>query len=216
MPFSTAEPSLFVAARGWGYRLSKRAMDVVLGGLLLVLASPVILLAAVLVRLEGRGPIIFRQTRAGLNGKPFTMYKFRSMCPDAEALRSGLTPQNEQTGPVFKIRKDPRVTAVGKFLRRSSIDELPQLINVLKGQMSLVGPRPLWIEEWLQSQGIARARVAVKPGLSCLWQISGRSELTYSEWVLLDLYYIRHRSLLVDLLILLQTVPAVLSARGAY
>ena len=144
------------------------------------------------------------------------MYKFRTMRNGAQDERELVAHLNEQTGPVFKIAADPRVTWIGRFLRRSSIDELPQLFNVLSGKMSLVGPRPLWLPEALQSVGAARLRMRIKPGLTCLWQISGRSELTYDQWVLLDLYYIRHRSLLLDLLIIAQTIPAVLSARGAY
>ncbi len=200
----------------WGYRLAKRAMDIVLGTLLLALTLPVSLLAAVAIKLTSRGGVFFKQHRVGLNGQVFTMYKFRSMRAGAEETRLDLSHRNEMTGPVFKIRKDPRVTRVGRFLRRSSIDELPQLINVLKGEMSLVGPRPLWVDEARRANGAARLRTTVKPGLTCLWQISGRSELSYDQWVHLDLYYISRRSAFLDLMILVQTVPVVLSARGAY
>ena len=177
---------------------------------------PVSLAAAAAIKLTSRGPLFFRQQRAGFGGRVFTMYKFRSMRDGAEDSRTDLIHRNEMTGPVFKIRKDPRVTRVGRFLRRSSIDELPQLINVLKGQMSLIGPRPLWVDEARRATGAARLRTAVKPGLTCLWQISGRSELTHDQWVHLDLYYIRHRNLFLDMMIFVQTIPAVLSARGAF
>jgi len=183
---------------------------------LLVVLSPVMAVVAVLIKLTSRGPVLFRQLRAGLNGRPFVMYKFRTMWDGAEELRPALAAMNEKDGPIFKIADDPRLTPIGRFLRRSSLDELPQLFNVLAGEMALVGPRPMWLPEARQATGPARLRTVVKPGLTCLWQISGRSELSYEDWMLLDLYYVRHRSLLLDLLILLQTPPAVLSARGAY
>lgn len=198
------------------YQVVKRGMDLVGGGALLVLALPLMLLAAVAVKLTSRGGVFFCQHRAGRGGKPFKMYKFRSMVKGAQESRPVLEKLNEREKPIFKIRHDPRVTRVGRFLRRSSIDELPQLINVLRGEMSLVGPRPLWVEEARRAEGKAKLRETVKPGLTCLWQICGRSELSYETWVDLDLYYIRHRCLLLDLMIILQTIPAVLSARGAY
>jgi lipopolysaccharide/colanic/teichoic acid biosynthesis glycosyltransferase len=171
---------------------------------------------ALLIKLTSRGPVIFTQTRAGLRGSPFTMYKFRSMYTGAEEARAALASRNEKSGPVFKIADDPRLTPLGRWLRKSSIDELPQLVNVLRGEMSLVGPRPLWMPEAIRVVGRARIRADVKPGLTCLWQISGRSELSYDEWVALDAYYVYHRSMWLDLMIMVQTVPAVLSARGAY
>jgi lipopolysaccharide/colanic/teichoic acid biosynthesis glycosyltransferase len=194
----------------------KRFCDVA-GSLVLIAAlSPLMLLTAAVIKLTSRGPVLFRQTRVGLGGSSFTMYKFRTMHPNAQADQEFLRQHNHQNGPVFKMPNDPRLIRGGKFLRRSSIDELPQLFNVLRGQMSLVGPRPLWKPEADQTVGPAKRRTRVKPGLTCLWQISGRSELTYEQWVVLDLYYIRHRSFLLDLLILIQTIPAVLSAHGAY
>lgn len=183
---------------------------------LIVLLSPLMLIVAAMVKLTSRGPVIFRQTRGGLHGVPFTMYKFRSMVDRAEEARKALAHLNEKDGPVFKIADDPRLTPVGRLLRCSSIDELPQLFNVLKGEMSLVGPRPLWMPEADRTEGAARMRMDVKPGLTCLWQISGRSELSYKEWVSLDLYYVKHRSMILDLLIMAQTIPAIISARGAY
>lgn len=206
----------FRPAGGLLYGHVKRVLDVGIAAALVVLLSPVMLLAAILIKLTSRGPVIFKQVRAGIHEAPFVMYKFRTMRQGAEEDRAYLEHLNEKDGPIFKMRGDPRLTRVGRFLRRSSIDELPQLFNVLSGEMSLVGPRPLWYPEAKQAKGAACHRMRVKPGMTCLWQISGRSELSYDEWVLLDLYYIRHRSTVLDLLIILQTMPAVLSARGAY
>lgn len=194
----------------------RRGLDVLGASIALIVLLPLMLIVAVAIKLTSRGPVLFTQQRAGLGGRAFTMYKFRTMHRGAEADRAFLGPRNEQSGPVFKIAEDPRLTPIGRFLRRSSIDEIPQLLNVIRGEMSLVGPRPLWLPEARQTSGSATLRTAVKPGLTCLWQISGRSELSYDEWVRLDLYYVRHRTLLLDLLILAQTIPAVLSARGAY
>jgi len=209
-------PPVAIPAAGDAYERAKRILDVLIASVLLVVLAPVMLLVAALIKLTSRGPAIFTQARAGLNGKPFIMYKFRTMHVGAEDDRTFVEHLNEQNGPVFKIAQDPRLNRLGRFLRRSSIDELPQLFNVLAGHMSLVGPRPLWLPEAIQTFGAAAARAAVKPGLTCLWQISGRSELSYEEWVLLDLFYISHRSTLLDLLVIAQTVPAVLSGRGAY
>lgn len=203
-------------AGGVLYAFVKRLGDIFGSAVLLVLLSPLMLLVAGIIKLTSRGPVLFRQTRVGLNSHPFTMYKFRTMRVGAEEDQEFLRQHNYQNGPVFKMPDDPRLIRVGKFLRRSSIDELPQLFNVLSGTMSLVGPRPLWKPEADQAVGPARLRMQVKPGLTCLWQISGRSELSYEQWIVLDLYYIRRRSLLLDLLILIQTVPAVLSTHGAY
>ncbi|MCE5278814.1 MAG: sugar transferase [Planctomycetaceae bacterium] len=198
------------------YDIAKRATDVVLGTLLLILTAPLMLIAALLVKITSRGPVVFRQTRAGRGELPFTMYKFRTMRVGAEDDRTFLGHRNEKDGPVFKISDDPRLTPLGRLLRRSSIDELPQLFNVLAGHMSLVGPRPLWMPESLKIQGPERIRLAVKPGLTCLWQISGRSDLSFAQWMSLDQYYVQHRSLLLDALIMIQTLPVVLSGQGAY
>lgn len=205
-----------VPAGSLAYQTLKRFIDIVGAIALLIILLPVLLLIAVSIKLTSRGPVLFRQERAGLRGSPFTMIKFRSMRLGAENDREFLSHLNLTNGPVFKIREDPRLTSIGRFLRRSSLDELPQLFNVLKGQMSLVGPRPLWVYEAAQARGAACLRTAVKPGLTCLWQISGRSELSYEQWILLDLFYIQHRGTLLDLLILMQTLPAVLTAHGAY
>jgi len=205
-----------VPAGGAAYHAIKRALDAVVAAGMLVVLGPLMLLVAAAVKLTSRGPVLFRQVRAGLDEHPFTMFKFRTMRLGAEDDRELLSHLNEQNGPVFKIPEDPRLTPVGRFLRRSSLDELPQLFNVLRGEMSLVGPRPLWMVEARQARGAARLRTLVKPGLTCLWQISGRSELDYDTWVEMDLFYIRRRSFLLDLLIMIQTIPAVLSGRGAY
>ncbi len=198
------------------YDSTKRVFDIVAGTVMLVLSMPLMILAAMAIKATSRGPVFFRQKRTGLDGGTFTMYKFRSMCDGAEESRPLLEKLNENNGPAFKIKRDPRVTRIGRFLRRSSIDELPQLINVLAGRMSLVGPRPLPVAEAGNIRGAGRLRTTVKPGLTCLWQISGRNELTFKQWMHMDLYYIRHRSLLLDLIIIVQTIPAVLSTHGAY
>lgn len=205
-----------VPGGGVGYRTTKRYLDIFLSLMLIALTLPIMVLAALLVRLGSRGSVIFKQTRAGENCKPFTMLKFRTMRVGAQDNQVSLRHLNYQNGPVFKVVEDPRLVRFGKFLRQSSIDELPQLFNVLAGQMSLVGPRPLWMPEAEKAVGAAKLRTQVKPGLTCLWQISGRSELSYEQWVVLDLYYIRKRTLLLDMLIIAQTLPAVLSTHGAY
>jgi exopolysaccharide biosynthesis polyprenyl glycosylphosphotransferase len=196
--------------------LVKRAMDVILALLMILLGLPVIVLIALAIKLDSPGPILFRQDRVGKNGRPFRIYKFRSMRVGAEEEQEDLLAMNEADGPLFKIRNDPRLTRVGRFLRRTSLDELPQLINVLQGQMSLVGPRPAIAYEVEQYQPWHRQRLSVHPGMTGLWQVSGRSELTFDEGVLLDIYYIEHWSPWLDLTILLRTVPKVFIGDGAY
>jgi len=183
----------------------------------LILLSPVFLFIALAIKLTSPGPILFRQRRAGLNGKPFTMLKFRSMVSDAEQLKDELRVFNEMEGPVFKVTKDPRITKIGGFLRRWSIDEWPQMVNVLLGQMSLVGPRPLPVDEVSRFDDLAhRRRLSVKPGLTCLWQVNGRNEVrNFKDWVRLDLEYIDNWTIWLDLKILWRTVPAVLAGTGA-
>jgi lipopolysaccharide/colanic/teichoic acid biosynthesis glycosyltransferase len=215
-PLRREETWALPSDRSLAFHVSKRALDIAVASALLLVLSPVIVCVALLIKLTSRGPVLFKQRRAGAGGTTFTMYKFRTMHDGAEGQREAIAHLNEQDGPVFKITEDPRVTALGRLLRQTSIDELPQLLNVLAGHMSLVGPRPLWVREAEQATGPARLRTCVKPGLTCLWQISGRSELGYDRWVELDLCYIRHRSMMLDLLILAQTIPAVLSGRGAY
>jgi exopolysaccharide biosynthesis polyprenyl glycosylphosphotransferase len=193
----------------------KRALDVALAALVLLLSLPAVGLVALLIKLTSGGSVLFRQTRCGLNGRAFTLYKFRTMVEDAEERRLDLLHLNEMNGPVFKLRSDPRVTAVGRFLRKYSLDELPQLWNVLRGDMSLVGPRPPIPEEVRRYQRWQRRRLAMKPGLTCLWQISGRNNIDFERWMQLDLEYIDSWSPMLDLKILLKTIPVVLSGRGA-
>ena len=197
--------------------LAKQALDFSFALGMIVLLSPIFISAAIVIALTSPGPIFFRQQRSGLNGKPFTMLKFRSMTSNAEQRQAELAAMNEMSGPVFKLSEDPIITPVGGFLRKHSIDELPQLFNVLRGEMSLVGPRPLPVYE-VQNFGefAHRRRLSVKPGLTCLWQISGRNEITdFKDWVMLDLEYIDNWSLWLDLKILLRTVPVVLLGTGA-
>jgi exopolysaccharide biosynthesis polyprenyl glycosylphosphotransferase len=193
----------------------RRVMDLVLASLLVVLTLPIMIVAGLLIRATSSGPVLFRQVRLGLHGRPFTMYKFRSMTPGAEERRGELDRINEMDGPVFKSSRDPRITPVGKWLRRFSIDELPQLYNVVRGEMSLVGPRPPLADEVARYERWQRRRLSMKPGITCLWQISGRNHVGFEEWMRLDLSYIDNWSLLLDLKILLKTVPAVLLGRGA-
>ncbi len=204
-----------LAAPRWKLAV-KRAMDVVVASIMLVTLSPVLLLVVLGVRLTSRGPVLFHQERIGKDGKPFTFLKFRSMYANAELRLVEVLPDNEVTGPVFKIRDDPRVTPVGRFLRRSSLDELPQLLNILRGDMSLVGPRPPLPHEVATYSAREARRLRVKPGITCIWQVSGRSNLGFDAWVDLDLKYIDDWGLLMDLKLLLLTIPAVISGRGAY
>lgn len=197
------------------YAISKRGIDILGGLVLLIVLSPIWLIAALLVRTTSPGPVLFKQTRLGRGGKPFTCLKFRSMVEDAEDKKVTLLHLNEIGGPVFKMRSDPRVTPVGKWLRKLSIDELPQLLNVLRGDMSLVGPRPSLPTEVAQFSTEQRLRMAVQPGITGLWQVSGRSQLTFEQWMMLDLEYIERRSILFDTKILLRTIPAVALQRGA-
>lgn len=189
-----------------------------LGALLgVILLSPLFVLAALVIKLTSPGPVLFRQLRSGVNGSPFTIFKFRTMVTNAEQLKHELASMNEMTGPVFKVSNDPRITSPGKWLRRFSIDELPQLFNVLRGEMSLVGPRPLPVDEVKRFNDPAhRRRLSVKPGITCLWQVSGRNEIKeFQDWVRMDLEYIDNWSLWLDIKILLRTLPAVFRATGA-
>lgn len=218
--------SLFTPERqriDWAKRVSKRAFDVAGAAVALLLLSPVLLLVAIAIKLESNGPVFFRQRRSlSDDAAPFEFFKFRSMVTEADEKKESLYPRNETGGALFKMRNDPRLTRVGRFIRRYSLDELPQLLNVLKGDMSLVGPRPLPVRDFQRMHeddhmgGYYRQRALTKPGMSGLWQISGRSELGFREMVLLDLYYIEHQTLLFDLEILAQTLPVVLFGKGAY
>ncbi|MEI2644756.1 MAG: exopolysaccharide biosynthesis polyprenyl glycosylphosphotransferase [Candidatus Competibacter sp.] len=195
----------------------KRLLDIVVSLELLLLLAPLFLVVAVLIKLESPGPIFFRQIRVGRWGKLFSMWKFRSMYVDAEARKAELLARNESAGGVlFKMKRDPRITRVGRFIRRASIDELPQFWNVLVGDMSLVGPRPALPSEVDKYSLADRRRLEVIPGITCIWQVSGRSDIPFPEQVKLDVRYIESSSLRQDILILLKTVPAVLLGRGAY
>ena len=195
----------------------KEAFDVATSFLLLLLLLPVFLIVTMLIKLSSPGPVLFRQQRSGLNGRPFTMLKFRSMVSDADQRKHELEALNEMGGPVFKVTDDPRVTPIGRFLRRHSVDELPQLLNVFRGDMSLVGPRPLPVDEVQRFDDLAhRRRLSVKPGMTCLWQVSGRNNVKdFKDWVRLDLEYIDNWSLWLDFKILLRTIPVVFTGTGA-
>jgi len=194
----------------------KRVFDLVLGGLICLVALPVIGVLALIVKLDSPGPVYFRQERMGRGGKVFRILKMRSMRDGAEALRAGLDDQNEYSGPMFKMKADPRLTRVGRWMRRWSLDELPQILNVMRGDMSLVGPRPLWVEEALQCKGWTKKRLDIMPGITGLWQVTGRSDIPFDEMVKLDYMYVTGWSLSWDVKLLLQTLPAVYHKRGAY
>jgi lipopolysaccharide/colanic/teichoic acid biosynthesis glycosyltransferase len=196
--------------------LVKRLVDIFLSTLLALLFLPLMMAVSLLIKLSSPGPILFTQVRIGYRGRRFKMYKYRTMITDAENRIGEIEHLNEVSGPVFKMKHDPRVTAVGRFLRRSSLDELPQLFNVLKGEMSLVGPRPLSERDYEKlGRDSYLLRFTVQPGLTCLWQIKGRSLIPFEQWMNLDAQYVRQRTLWLDLKILLRTIPAVLRATGA-
>jgi lipopolysaccharide/colanic/teichoic acid biosynthesis glycosyltransferase len=201
---------------GFYLRVGKRLIDVVLSALGLVLAAPIIALASLAVRLESGSPTLYRSERVGRGGRRFVFYKLRSMHTDAEETLGELQHLNEVSGPVFKMASDPRITRVGRFLRTTSLDELPQLWNVLRGDMSLVGPRPPIPEEVAKYQDWQLGRLAVTPGLTCFWQVRGRVLIGFDDWVRMDLDYVACRGLRTDLHILLATLPAVISRRGAF
>jgi lipopolysaccharide/colanic/teichoic acid biosynthesis glycosyltransferase len=191
-------------------------LDLVFGSLIFLVALPFIAIAAILIKLDSPGPVFHRAIRVGRNGRKFTFLKLRSMQKNAEELRALLIHRNEATGPAFKLTNDPRVTRVGRILRKTSLDELPQLWHVVQGHMSLVGPRPPFPEEVERYEPWMLRRLEVRPGLTCLWQISGRSDLSFEEWMRLDLDYVDRVSPALDAKILLLTIPAVISGRGAY
>jgi len=193
----------------------KRLFDILASAALLWLLLPLFLVVGALIRLTSRGPIFFKQERAGLYGRPFHMLKFRSMVINAEALKAQLVHTNEMTGPVFKMKNDPRVTRIGRFIRKYSIDELPQLINVLRGDMSVVGPRPPVPGEVAKYEAWQRRRLSVRPGLTCIWQVSGRNQISFEDWMYLDMQYIDHWSLARDFNLIFRTVPVVITGRGA-
>ncbi len=198
------------------YGPAKRTLDILVAAAAIAVLLPVFILVALTIVVTNPGPVLFSQARCGQGGRAFRLLKFRTMITDAERIRHELAHLNEMSGPMFKVRLDPRVTRVGRFLRKFSVDELPQLFNVLRGDMTLVGPRPSIVAEVDAFTDHQRRRLDVKPGLTCLWQVSGRSDLGFDEWVALDLEYIERRSFWLDLRILIRTIPAVLSGRGAY
>jgi exopolysaccharide biosynthesis polyprenyl glycosylphosphotransferase len=212
VPLFTLRPPVF---EGVDYAL-KRTFDLVVSGVGLVLLSPILLATAVAIKLSSRGPVIYRSVRPGMAGRPFFCFKFRTMREHAEQIQAELEPLNEQSGALFKIRDDPRLTKVGRFLRRFSLDELPQLVNVVRGEMSLVGPRPLPMRDFDRLDEWHKKRYLVLPGITGLWQVSGRSELDFDDLVRLDFLYLERWSIMLDLSILLKTIPAVLTRRGAF
>ena len=199
-----------------GYLFIKRFLDIVCSGLAIVVLSPIMIITAIAIMIESPGNPIFAQDRVGRNGKIFKKYKVRSMCLDAEEKLKKLQEKNEADGPVFKMKNDPRITKVGHFIRKYSIDELMQLFNVFKGDMSVIGPRPALPKEVAVYDDLAKLRLKVKPGLSCYWQVMGRSNLSFSEWMELDAKYIREMSLWTDIKIVLLTIPAIFKGDGAY
>lgn len=199
------------------YLLMKRCLDIFGAVCGLVILIPLFVIVYLLIKIEGKGgPVFFKQRRVGKDGETFYMYKFRSMVFNAEDLKLTLVHKNEASGPVFKIKQDPRVTKIGRFIRKTSIDELPQLVNVVRGEMSLVGPRPALPEEVEQYTPFERQRLSVVPGLTCYWQVSGRSNIGFQEWVMLDLKYINERCLKVDISLIFKTVLVLLGSKDAY
>jgi exopolysaccharide biosynthesis polyprenyl glycosylphosphotransferase len=194
----------------------KRAIDLIASVVMLPIIVPLGTVIGIAIKLDSQGPVLYRQKRIGKDGGSFTMYKFRSMRRDAEELRRTLDDMNEAEGPIFKMRKDPRVTRVGAILRKTSLDELPQIMNVIQGNMSLVGPRPPLPDEVAQYSEHQFGRLAVTPGITCLWQVQGRSSLPFDKWVELDLEYIRRQSLWLDFVILLRTIVVVAKSTGAW
>ena len=187
------------------YLFIKRVTDITGSLAGLILLSPLLIIVGILIKIESKGPIIFSQNRIGMDGRVFKMYKLRSMVANAEELKEKLMEENEMSGPMFKIKDDPRITKVGRFIRKTSIDELPQLLNVLKGEMSLVGPRPSLIEEVLEFEPWMKKRLMVKPGLTCYWQVMGRNNIDFYRWMLLDIKYVETRSILVDINLIIKT-----------
>lgn len=187
------------------YSLTKRFIDVVASLIGIILLSPIFFVVSVLIKIDSKGSIVFSQNRVGKDGKEFKMYKFRSMVVNAEELKKKLLEQNEMSGPMFKMKDDPRITKIGKFIRKTSIDELPQLINVLRGEMSLVGPRPSLSKEVEKFEPWMRKRLEVKPGLTCYWQVSGRNNIDFIDWMKLDIKYVEERNILVDIKLIFKT-----------
>ena len=198
------------------YEIFKRIIDIIGAGLGLILLSPIIAIVACAVKVTSKGPIFFSQKRVGKNGELFEMYKFRSMVVNAEELKGNLEDQNEMSGPMFKIKDDPRVTKVGKFIRKTSIDELPQLWNILKGDMSLVGPRPSLPKEVEQFDNWMFKRLSVRPGLTCYWQVSGRNNIDFEDWMKLDVKYVEERNIWIDIKLIFKTIFVLFGDKNAH
>lgn len=198
------------------YEVIKRLIDIACSFLGVILLSPLFIIIAIIIKITSKGPVFFSQKRVGKNGKEFNMYKFRSMVVNAEELKEKLAAQNEMSGPMFKMKDDPRVTKVGKFIRKTSIDELPQLLNVLKGDMSLVGPRPSLPKEVAQFDEWMHRRLEVKPGLTCYWQVSGRNNIDFEDWMKLDIKYVDERSTWIDIKLIFKTVGVLLGDKNAH
>lgn len=201
--------------KGFMYYFIKRVIDLVCSLIGIVVFSPVMLVVAIAIKLDSKGPVIFSQDRVGINGNSFKMYKFRSMVTDAEKLLDKLKDKNEMTGPMFKIKEDPRVTKVGRFIRKTSLDELPQLFNIIKGDMSLVGPRPNLPHEVAEFTKYQKTKLIVKPGLTCYWQVMGRNNIDFEHWMKLDIKYIEDRSTLLDLKLIFKTMGVFFGDDGA-
>lgn len=187
------------------YKFSKRLIDIIFSLLGIVILSPIVLVIAILIKIDSKGPIIFSQDRIGKDEKSFKMYKFRSMVVNAEELKEKLAKQNEMSGPMFKIKDDPRITKIGRFIRKTSIDELPQLFNILKGDMSLVGPRPSLPKEVEKFEPWMKERLNVRPGLTCYWQVGGRNTIDFEDWMRLDIKYVKERGFLLDMKLIFKT-----------
>ena len=198
------------------YEVIKRLMDIMLSAIGLIILSPILLVVAILIKIDSKGPIFFKQKRVGLNGREFDIYKFRSMVVNAEELKEKLEKQNEMSGPMFKIADDPRITKIGKFIRKTSIDELPQLWNVIKGDMSLVGPRPSLPKEVEQFEPWMEERFKVKPGLTCYWQVGGRNNIDFENWMKLDIKYVKERTLAIDIMLIFKTFFVLFGDKNAH
>ena len=198
------------------YEFLKRLMDIICSMSALIVLAPILIVVAILIKIESKGPVIFSQERVGINNKKFKMYKFRSMVVNAEDMKEKLEKQNERKGPMFKIKNDPRITKIGRFIRKTSIDELPQLINILKGEMSIVGPRPSLPKEVIQFEPWMLERLKVKPGLTCYWQVQGRDHIEFEDWMRLDVKYVKDRNFLLDIKLIFKTIILLFGDKNAY
>jgi len=197
------------------YEFLKRAVDIICSLIGLIVLMPILVIVAILIRIESKGSIFFAQDRVGKDGIVFKMYKFRSMVINAEELKEKLANENERTGPMFKIKNDPRITKVGRIIRKTSIDELPQLINILKGEMSIVGPRPSLVNEVNEFEEWMLERLSIKPGLTCYWQVGGRNDIEFNQWMKLDIKYVEERSILIDAKLILKTLFVLIGDNNA-